>query len=837
MKSRINKALFVFLIVIISCLCVSVRADYTSYNGGEVYNGQYIGTSGGKYLENCVGFRIALVSSSNTLKDSKIILNENSSCNNKLFSGYNVPKTFYPDSIIGWNRESIFKSGEIIRSSYVPASWSGLVLENILTENRFSLLKTYINLFGWSPDSEDYIFVEPMTVIDNYYGTAFEFMNSFGNVSSYSQSRLDDLVCTKCENEFLYRYISLFQGSGGNNGGIFFTTIFTTKNVLGISEYNGWQEQYASDYSSEYYKKVGPRIRCLMERSCGRGMGVYKYSEVNPPSITPPLSSYKITLYKIDADNPSLMLSQAKFRLYDSNYNELSHPPATGADGKLEFSNLSDGTYYLEETLVPPSYQNNGAKCNGCTGTVTKNNVKYFKVIINGKNKTIYISNKKSCESAFTYALQSGNPSNTVTWQERIDLYNIFKKTNLLNTNKSTAEEACTDNTTCAFGNNTSCLMSNVYNPQFNSNNLSCFTQQIIYNQNKVMYCSPKFTFRTNISTNFVTKAGQPILKYNNPQKIGTGKLELICYDPLKADMTPITITNSNFIHYSMFISNELDAVKFAGVNLHYSADGKDWEQSVTKVTTSGSSSASGPYVFSATTDYYLTNKMYSEKLNGEISNTPCTGCRFLGYGIISKFSANSGILDFSIKLSSYNKFRIGNVNNRYLSPSAGNECKVIIEQEIIPPTEDRLNIEFRIIDKNNPFPGESGGNSRRVGTNWCDQLNNYNGDSVINENDILFLTVNETTSYTICSQKSGNNRVNQTIARNITYANDSYDSTQAGPKYTIMLTSSDIKTIKDYNRTTTYDDYNFTCKGNNCSSNFLSDLKDDGIVVINNIN
>ena len=75
----------------------------------------------------------------------------------------------------------------------------------------------------------------------------------------------------------------------------------------------------------------------------------------------------------------------------------------------------------------------------------------------------------------------------------------------------------------------------------------------------------------------------------------------------------------------------------------------------------------------------------------------------------------------------------------------------------------------FRIIDRTNPFPGASGNNNRKKGANWAgDNGNNLCGFDIVK-------------SY-------------------ITDANDSYNSKNLKPKYSIVLKPSDISAIRKYN-------------------------------------
>ena len=103
----------------------------------------------------------------------------------------------------------------------------------------------------------------------------------------------------------------------------------------------------------------------------------------------------------------------------------------------------------------------------------------------------------------------------------------------------------------------------------------------------------------------------------------------------------------------------------------------------------------------------------------------------------------------------------------------------------------------------NSPFPGKEG-DTRRVGSNWC-------------ERDASGKIIS-------CSGSSDKNSlVNSMVERN-----DSYNKNGEEPKYKIVLTPDDIQAIKNYNLETQYDDYTLYCEGegNECHSRFVDGLK-----------
>ena len=185
--------------------------------------------------------------------------------------------------------------------------------------------------------------------------------------------------------------------------------------------------------------------------------------------------------------------------------------------------------------------------------------------------------------------------------------------------------------------------------------------------------------------------------------------------------------------------------------------------------------------------------------------------------------------------------------------------CTYSIKNEIIDKPGDPngdLNLEFRIIDTNDPFPGKSG-NGRQVGENWCaviDERFDANKDGKINAVDSNLIKssvdinkdgklnyIDETLADKIVKKiamgKYGNpivqavkdcNSNNIYIESIMEITNNSYDKNNAGPIYTIELNSATINSIRTYNKTHSYDDYNMECdsNGENCKSLFLEEFE-----------
>jgi len=198
----------------------------------------------------------------------------------------------------------------------------------------------------------------------------------------------------------------------------------------------------------------------------------------------------------------------------------------------------------------------------------------------------------------------------------------------------------------------------------------------------------------------------------------------------------------------------------------------------------------------SLTTNYDL-NPVYAQIGSGNTGN--CTSvsstCVLLNYGFETKLNTADGNYHapFTVKV---NKAYLDLTNDEINSKT----CTYSVENEITTPDPDpnnpnpdpedtprKLNIEFRAIDTNNPFPGKSG-SGRTVGTNWCDETKNCNMDN---------LKVQEVMNRTNSYNKKGN------------LVGD-------GPIYTIRLTPSIIEDIRSEYGDKNYDNYDVDSNGNN---------------------
>ena len=128
-------------------------------------------------------------------------------------------------------------------------------------------------------------------------------------------------------------------------------------------------------------------------------------------------------------------------------------------------------------------------------------------------------------------------------------------------------------------------------------------------------------------------------------------------------------------------------------------------------------------------------------------------------------------------------------------------KCIVTLSNNVCVPSTGISDIIYRTIDLDNPFPGMTG-NDRYTGVNWCQ----YNPE----------------TSVYSCGSQDNNKVVDTYILNNRGVSGESvFDLT---PMYSVELDGNAIRTIRNHNAGTSYDDFNLTCneKGQECISKFI---------------
>jgi len=490
-----------------------------------------------------------------------------------------------------------------------------------------------------------------------------------------------------------------------------------------------------------------------------------------------------ITIIKKDEKNNTIQSSerQATFKICsDYNCNKVLGTLVT-RNGKVTSKRYPVGTYYIKEEQAPLGYEG-------------KSGVTEVK-ITHGTN-TVEIKNTNKCIVEFNKLI---NKNDMVS---RLNLYNDLKEKykfdykNLLNLSNQTAESACTSKDV-NYDVKKGCLSTsiNTIDNSFSQDNLSNFTD-VIKIRDKSAYCNASFKLINNLNDlnkyEFISKynfnniiggekfkAGLMVLNRTSPE-VAKGILTNTCYvfnTNSKSDVD-FTINYNDYIGELKFNNEQLE-IDINNIKQNIVNEEINTNQNYVKLTKE----------IEVT---YNLKPVFAVNGYGVILNKECDNCKFLGYGFASNLNQsteNDIGVPFSIKLNK--------LTNQLVETK--NQCVYSVENDIIDkpdPNEEKLNIEFRMIDISNPFPGKAG-LGRKVGSNWCDKDN--------------------------CEVES-----NSIIKKYITDANDSYNKNKAtNSLYTIRLTSETLEEIREYNSKNNYDNYNdLECdKDNKCKSKFLRDI------------
>lgn len=375
---------------------------------------------------------------------------------------------------------------------------------------------------------------------------------------------------------------------------------------------------------------------------------------------------------------------------------------------------------------------------------------------------------------------------------ERIELYEEWGHKGLLDMSNTTAEDACGPSS-CGKKASTSCLSGSYENKYFDDDDISCFNATYSTSNGGTAFCLESFTLRNNLSSStFYTNSGRLPIQYLAKTIAATGTLTRKCY--IYGGGALSKPKYSNYVSEVKLDNRVLD------YDLNENTSGSWWS------------------VYTGTAKYYL-NPIYAETGTGEVSYSALNNYyKFMGYGVISQFNyKNQYNIQFSLRLGS--SFPL---STKSYSSTA---CKVIPTQEVIitddnPKKPDKLRLEFRIIDTSNPFPGKSG-TVRIVGTNWRATSNLLTSNS--SYSNWLNNNWKKSSSYINHSyaERADNRGFNSYASYIMETTNNSYNKNKTGPKYKFLLTPTEIKNIRDYNKKNKYDDFTLTCEkdATNCKS------------------
>ena len=504
------------------------------------------------------------------------------------------------------------------------------------------------------------------------------------------------------------------------------------------------------------------------------------YAEWEPIPDREELKVNKVYKKTENPDTYAPILSPATFNIYDNSsctgeaINTVNTANGSGT-ANFDLGSNSEVTYYIQEKIPPKNYE--------------IDNTCYPVTIRKGQVNEIQIVNKSNCNTELDNILETySDTSSTEYRNELINLYSKYKQNALLNFESPSCEVI----TNC-YSNNISCLSGNyILEDSFHKDNLSCFNDKITNNDgNIIAFCSTTLNIENmlemdnGVYSNII--AGQVLLQKDDDTSVVTSKVISSCYYLEKPHET-----NKNI---------KIPTLKLSGTTLIPVYDG-NVQVSGDNLNISLSPSLNiDEYRGSAVFEYFLP-KIYAKRISGRLLNssgTPynesCLDCKYLGRGIASQFNSENGFLSFEYS-TSIDSTKTNIINQRTDS------CPYNARQELITyesKSKGQLQLEFRTVDPKKPF-------ERDTKSNWCS-----NEEGIVN-----------------CNNE--NNLVNSIIKNRTNSYGISSNSKQEAPIYKITLTPSDIKHIKEYNKSAPYDNYLYECtKSENndieCKNKFLINL------------
>lgn len=784
-------------------LLTRVGAEWNGFNDGNTTAG--VGSGIGEFYSSYVGLKLSIVKNQNGSKEFvKSYKFFNTNVDNDLYYFSNEKPKFLQTDGGNWNQGC----GTDCAYSAVlkDTSWNDVNFNSLLTNNN---IKTLVNVITTKYDSitiddSTYIVVEPMIKLGNSYGTAFELLASY--VKNTTMSCGDNI------SGFHPCYGATFYGATWTSpicqGCVYSTIHVTAKNPF-ITVSNCGDQDYDC------------KKQAIFDYQGGGSIGVYKASELG---IVQSKGELKIT--KTRLDGTKITGKAAKFGIYE-NSNCSGDPTTTVSVKGTKTIELSTGTYYLKETKAPDGY-------------VLDTTCKSFSITANTTTQ-ISVKNLTPCESDF-----NRNSSKT----NRIDLYKKYSFNQLLNFEITDASLACST-VTCTYTSSIGCLSASsgqIKNNTFSANNLSCYNDKIDVN-GETGYCLTTFTLTNKLGkTRFFTFSGGMFINTSEP--VAIGELKKLCYvygdstgnysenltdDDVKKYIGNITFFNQNLISSPVSLASNFPLKTKYG----------DYYE----------------YIFKYNINYTLSS-VYLKKGTGEMTSNTCTNCEFLGYGLISKLTDfGTYKIEFEISKGTESILSFDKIKE-------DDKCTYTVKREIVEEgssgdsnnNKQKLNLEFRIIDVVNSFPGKDG-NGRNVGNNWCAPIidADINGDNEIGMKDanslrtlikngnylekydfnsdgkldykdvniLRFLISGITTNNEIDFEKKDCSS-NNWLIKYYMYEMNNTKNNNGIAKYTIELDASSIKTIREYNKDHQYGEFN-----TENTNSFFDELKSKNILTI----
>ncbi len=903
-----NKIMYFVIIITLSVLCMipskeTVKAYDVepNFDTGDSGGSSSCNTQACANSENIVdgitgiiyGLRISVVDSTGkgTVKNAKNFWATESMYdffkNSKSYSDNNNPSQL---KISKWgggmsSYKTKYVKGIFSEIGYTLPQKAYSEFKESLSESNGKVLEIILNEFGITPkeaiESNYWLKVEPIYALHEkfymhnifYFGTSSEIMTS-----------MDSMTKRACSDSRSCSYGSAFYDGGcigdvGSDWNVvrnFIVSIYTPCDSLkpsGVPCYGGNVSYYKSFINNgecinnaknlvEGYKKSDDGF-------LGLGVGYIKISDYikktyvkitktdnQGNTITNPKATFNFKLFKInDYDGSKQQIKN--FTYYDKRDD---NPKTSTADGVIVFNNsqssiiieLPIGHYYLEEQDPDPDskyyyyvHDKNGNK-------YVDFRVESYHSLDNPKD--VKIKNYTECEYRRDVILANYSQLTIDRKRALIELYEdlLGRKysegsidyrglLDFSNPKCETVNNVYSSTIGCLKGRINGIFKGeeDITESSFNSDNISAYTEKDSKDGNKV-YCQTTYSLDNKLGTSsFKSKAGRmPIQKLTLDEAVATeGTLTIKCF-----------VLNENTYNKTYDYKDYVKSVKFNNDPLPV-RDGKklkEFGSTDTKFTLNKDSD--NFYKGEKAIDFYL-NPIYLHVGNGKslIKQEMINDSKYIfaGYGIISKFTSelSDNVIYFNV-----------NYKGEDYSSDA---CKYDVTRELIIPEDPdnpgdpgdyKLNLEFRIIDTLNPFPGYDG-KGRQVGKNWCGGnidfdylsekiLNIFSKIETVDEKSLYDYDkngdgeVNATDAFYVKQQKGEYcKNINEKVEEFITNRTNSYgrkpsDGTTGKAIYTIELTPDKIKDIRGYNKDNSYDDYDkLKCTdGNDCKSQFLTD-------------
>lgn len=741
-----------------------------------------------------------------------------------------------------WTIKRELKSGINLPSSWITGinsdgSYNFVNLYNYFDQK--SEVVALINNFDYTYTGEEYLIIEPMVLIGNRFATAYE----FGMVDNNKNSCVEGTFC--------WDYWSLFNDAN---------CLFCKTMYVNIWTANPFGLEAGSGYLHTISKKGN------------FGIGIYKVSDYI--TIAPPTVKLTITKYASEEKKEGVYFTISGGGIEKGPY-------STNSKGVVLFEDLPKNTTYTITETVPRHYSNRGATCPKCESvTPIGSNKVTYEVEIGETDESISIYNVKTCSSDVDGYIEEGK----LTKEERIRLYVKYKKegfdpTNLLDFDLyGTGNDLCKKRTNCKDITekitNVGCLSFEAdygfglgsynnlgeFDLNYSDNDISCFDSYFTKN-NMHFFCKDILSLKNNLITTgyeFLEKynlgtfiAGKPILLRDNSSVISVtnSKRCVVYYDnSYEFDYEASAYAYVEDTMKNVDINKEVKEIMVNGESVINNKEFEYPQLSVNPDPLAGdnhwncdSIPGGDGYLYNCTRyaiNNYGLNPVYSQVGNGMIQSSNCDNCRFLGYGIISQFNQKGFYnMPFSLVYG----------DEEYSDTTS---CSYVIDQEII---KEKFDLEFRVIDTANPFPGKTS-NGRKVGGNWCyngifefdldldsngalnaedsylSKINyrnleivDFNKNNVIDkyEDDIFNLMVTNAVASLHSRESCSNDNLFVKAIMEVT--NNSYDKKNIGPKYRIELDATSIKGIKEYNKSHSYEEYDLFCEDDECMQKFLN--------------